>query len=128
LWTGGVSRSKLLARLDDMLDTCRQLSGRDSPDIDICETNSPRPRYRAEWFTLLAQWMSDHGGGYLETFWNPNGPLSGPWLPDDARTIEALRTIAANLAGRRSPSHRRSRGTRVREAGGPGRPGGGQSH
>jgi hypothetical protein len=98
-WTGGISKSKLFARLDDMLDTCRQLSGSDSPEIAICETNSPRPRYRAEWFTLLAEWMSANGGGYLETFWNPSGPLSGPWLPDDTETIDALRAIAANLSG-----------------------------
>ncbi|HET7016252.1 MAG TPA: hypothetical protein VFI65_20185 [Streptosporangiaceae bacterium] len=95
LWTGGISKSKLFTRLDDMLDTCRQLSASDSPEIAICETNSPRPRYRAQWFTLLAEWMSANGGGYLETFWNPNGPLSGPWLPDDSRTIDALRAIAA---------------------------------
>ncbi len=94
---GGISKSKLFARMDDMLETCRQLSGRDAPEIAVCETNSPRPQHRAEWFTLLAEWMASNGGGCLETFWNPSGPLSGPWLPDDAKTIEALRAIAANL-------------------------------
>lgn len=104
-WNSGISRAKLFARLDNMLGTCRQLSGRDAPDIDICETNSPRPRFRADWFTLLSEWMTAHGGGYLETFWNPTGPLSGPWLPDDAKTIEALRAIAATLwAGARPAS------------------------
>ncbi len=97
-WNGGISKTKLFARLDNMLDTCRSLAGRESPEIDICETNSPRPAHRADWFTLLAEWMSGNGGGYLETFWNPSGPLSGPWLPDDARTISALRSIAATLA------------------------------
>ncbi|HUD38812.1 MAG TPA: hypothetical protein VMR14_18070 [Streptosporangiaceae bacterium] len=96
-WNGGISKAKLFARLDDMLDTCRELSGHDSPEIDICETNSPRPQYRAAWFALLAEWMSANGGRYMETFWNPSGPLSGPWLPDDERTIDALRSIAATL-------------------------------
>jgi hypothetical protein len=96
-WNGGISKAKLFARLDDMLNTCRELSGQDAPEIDICETNSPRPPYRAVWFTLLAEWMSANGGRYMETFWNPSGPLSGPWLPDDEKTIDALRSIAAML-------------------------------
>ncbi len=99
-WWGGISKARLFARLDDMLSTCRQLSGTDSPGIDICETNSPRPRYRADWFALLAEWMSANGGGCIETFWNPTGPLSGQWLPDDDKTIAALRSIAATLCPR----------------------------
>jgi hypothetical protein len=91
---GGLSRRKLFARLDDMRATCRELSGRDAPEIDICETNSPRPGHRAEWFTLLAQWLQVSGGERLQTFWNPSGSLSGPWLPDDQPTIGALREIA----------------------------------
>lgn len=91
--TGRISRTKLFARLDDMLNTCRELSGNNSPEIDICETNSPRPQHRAEWFTLLAEWLSSNGGRCLQTFWNPTGPLSGRWLPGDLRTIQALRSI-----------------------------------
>jgi len=94
-WNGGISKTKLFARLDDMLRTCRELSGSDNPEIDICETNSPRPSYRADWFELLAEWMSANGGHSIETFWNPSGPLSGPWLPEDEKTIGALRSIAA---------------------------------
>jgi hypothetical protein len=94
-WYGGISKAKLFARLDNMFDTCRELSGRDSPEIDICETNSPRPQFRAKWFELLAEWMSANGGHSLETFWNPSGALSGPWLPGDEKTISALRSIAA---------------------------------
>ncbi|MGI9007803.1 MAG: hypothetical protein ACR2FU_16660 [Streptosporangiaceae bacterium] len=93
-WAGGVSKARLFERLDDMLGTCRELSGRDAPEIDICETNSPRPEHRAEWFTLLAEWMSANGAERLQTFWNPSGSLSGPWRPDDQKTIDALRAIA----------------------------------
>jgi hypothetical protein len=97
-WGGGLNKSKLFARLDDMLETCRDLTGRDSPDIDICETNSPRQRHRAEWFEMIAEWLNGHGGGRLQGFWNPTGPLSGPWLPDDTKTIGALQSIASNYA------------------------------
>ncbi len=92
---GKLSRDKLFARLDDMLRTCRELSGRDNPQIDICETNSPRQGHRAEWYTLLAEWLTANGGERLLTFWNPTGSLSGPWLADDQAAISALREIAA---------------------------------
>jgi hypothetical protein len=91
---GGISRARLFARLDDMLGTCRELTGRDAPQIDICETNCPRRAYRADWFALLAEWLAGRGGGRLQTFWNPSGPASGPWLPHDGQTIRALRSIA----------------------------------
>jgi hypothetical protein len=92
-WTGGISRGKLFARLDDMLETCRGLTGRDAPEIDICETNSPRVAHRADWFALLSEWLAGNGGERLLTFWNPSGSLSGPWLPDDQKTISRLRAI-----------------------------------
>ena len=97
-WGGWLSKPKLFARLGDMLETCRELTGQESPDVDICETNSPRPRHRPEWFALLAEWLDGNGGGRLQGFWNPSGALSGPWLPDDSRTIGALRSIAGGYA------------------------------
>ncbi len=33
-----------------MLQTCRELTSSESPEIDICETRSPRPKHRADWF------------------------------------------------------------------------------
>jgi len=97
-WTGGLSKSRLFARLDDMRDTCRQLTGRDAPEIDICETNSPRIRHRPEWFALLADWLAGNGGERLLTFWNPSGPLSGPWLPDDEKTVDSLRSASVTYS------------------------------
>ncbi len=91
---GGINKARLFARLDDMRRTCQELSGQDSPQIDICETNCPRPRYRADWFSMLAEWMAANGGERILLFWNPNGPLSGPWLDNDGKTIDALRTIS----------------------------------
>ena len=81
-----------------MRDTCRELTGRDAPEIDICETNSPRIKHRAEWFELLFEWMAENGGERIQTFFNPTGPLSGPWLPDDETTIDALRSLTARYA------------------------------
>lgn len=95
-WNDGISRTKLFTRLDDMLDTCRELTGLDAPEIDICETNSPRPGCRADWFALLAQWLDSNGGHRLQTYWNPTGPLSGPWLPDDLDTIRMLQSISVS--------------------------------
>jgi hypothetical protein len=92
--TGPISQARLFARLDDMLATCRELAGSATPDIDICEANSPRPQYRGDWFALLAQWLAANGGSRLLTFWNPTGSASGPWQPDDQPTISALRSIA----------------------------------
>lgn len=95
---GGISKKKLFERLEDMRQTCRELTGRDAPEIDICETNDPRAGHRGEWFALLAEWLAGNGGGRLQTFWNPSGPLSGPWLPDDEETIGALRSLARTYA------------------------------
>jgi hypothetical protein len=97
-WTGGLSKAKLFARMDDMKNTAREMSGRDDIEIDVCETNSPRVRHRAEWFSLLAEWMHENGGERILTFFNPTGPLSGPWLPDDANTIKSLREAAEMYA------------------------------
>ena len=94
-WRGAISEKKLFARLDDMRDTCRELTGQDTPEIDICETNSPRRAYRADWFAMLAEWLSSNGGRRLQSFWNPSGSLSGPWLPDDTGTIRTLRSISS---------------------------------
>ena len=94
-WTGRISKTKLFDRLDDMLHTCRELIGQDSPEIDICETNSPRRAHRADWFAMLAEWLHSNGGRCLQTFWNPSGSLSGPWLPDDMKTIGTLRSISS---------------------------------
>ena len=113
LGDGGISKTLVFARLDDMLRTCRELTGTDAPQIDICETNSPRQAHRADWLALLAQWLTSHGGGRLQTFWNPSGSLSGPWLPDDLETISGLREIA-RTGGVAGDGRYRSLGTQNR--------------
>src|SRR5260370_41165225 len=100
---GRISKAKLFARLDDRLDPCRELAGQDSPEIDICETNSPRPAHRADWFALLAEWLDSNGGRCLQTFWNPAGPVRGPWRPDGLPALRMPGSVSARFAGCQHP-------------------------
>ena len=64
----------------------------------IAETNTMHPGQRPEWFTGAFDWLQANGGIALETFWLPTGKLSGPFLPADTKTIDALNSIAAQAA------------------------------
>jgi hypothetical protein len=67
-----------------------------SPVLAIAETNSNVPARRPYWFSAVFGWLkgyqlANEGRvlGYW-SYWNPTGPLSGPWLPADTATIAAL--------------------------------------
>jgi hypothetical protein len=64
----------------------------------IGETNTSHPANRPDWFTHAYEWLAANRGIAFLTFWLPTGPLSGPWLPGDAKTIAALNKIAAEAA------------------------------
>jgi hypothetical protein len=64
----------------------------------IAETNSNHPSHRPWWFMRSYDWLLANDGIAMMTFWNPTGPLSGRWLPDDEATISTLRQIAAEAA------------------------------
>jgi len=69
------------------------------PSLCIAETNTSTPARRPFWFSAIFGWLKAYdqtGGGApaMCTYWNPGGPLSGPWLPGDQATIEALSSIA----------------------------------
>ena len=64
----------------------------------IGETNTSHPANRPHWFTHAYEWLVANGGIAFLTFWLPTDPLSGPWLPGDAKTIAALNKIAAEAA------------------------------
>lgn len=59
-----------------------------------CETTymSDRKCYFNEIASRLAN-QTRRGPRCFLTFWNPTGPLSGPWLPGDTATINALKNI-----------------------------------
>lgn len=68
------------------------------PLLCIAETNTSTPARRPFWFSAIFGWLKayDQTGGRVPamcTYWNPGGPLSGPWLPGDEATIEALTSI-----------------------------------
>lgn len=60
----------------------------------VAETNSSIVTHRPAWFRGVFDWLFYHNGLAMLTFWNPTGPLSGPWVQDDA-TIYALNRIIA---------------------------------
>lgn len=76
-----------------------QKAGRSGHTV-IAETNTMSPSHispepRPAWFAGAYNWLRANGGYSLETFWNPTGPLSGPFLPTDTATIATLNQIAA---------------------------------
>jgi hypothetical protein len=64
----------------------------------IAETNSSVKAHRPAWFRESFEWLKDHNGISLTTFWNPTGPLSGPWIDDDWPTIYSLKGISRDAA------------------------------
>lgn len=62
-------------------------------DRIVAETNSSAVYHRPAWFREIYDWLFRRGGTAMLTFWNPTGPLSGPWV-DDPATIYALRGIS----------------------------------
>jgi hypothetical protein len=58
----------------------------------VAETNSSKVAHRPAWFREIYGWLAARGGIAMLTFWNPSGPLSGPW-DGDAATTYALNRI-----------------------------------
>jgi hypothetical protein len=95
---GSLCLTKLYGRLDEFLAMARERSGQRWPVLTVPETNSSVQARRPEWFTAVTDWVRGHNGRHVCTFWNPTGPLSGDWVPGDTATIDALITLAADLA------------------------------
>jgi hypothetical protein len=69
------------------------------PKLMIPECNTPVKAERPDWFKSVCQRMHTYGAhsiGVL-TFWNPKGPLSGPWDPTDKKTIAAMNDITEHI-------------------------------
>src|SRR5215831_9052796 len=58
----------------------------------VAETNSSAVPHRPAWFREIYDWLAARDGIAMLTFWNPSGPLSGPW-DGDAATRYALNRI-----------------------------------
>jgi hypothetical protein len=95
---GSIRAGAVLDRMNKFRLLAQVRSGVERPRIVLAETNTPHVEHRAEWFDLLGWWMRRHGGVRMLTFWKDDGPLSGPWLPDDAGVIGALAELAGGTA------------------------------
>jgi hypothetical protein len=92
---GSIRVGAVLKRMEDFAALARQRSiGISQPLIVLAETNTPHVEHRAEWFDLVGSQLARLGGVRLLTFWRDDGPLSGPWLPDDTGVIGALAELA----------------------------------
>jgi hypothetical protein len=100
---GTFSHAKIIARLNSNLQAWREASGKRSPAIRICESNSPIDSHRSRFFTTIAQWLARHNGDRMLTYWNPNGSAarggdSGAW-PPSAAVVRRLRSLSKEYDG-----------------------------
>lgn len=89
----GIDPDSVASQLGELRQAARQLTGKKFPQIDVCESNARDAWMRPPWFRIVADWLAQNGGRRLLTHWADDGPMSGPWLPHDAPTINALRGI-----------------------------------
>lgn len=76
------------------------------PCLAVSETNSNQEPRRPWWFASVYAWLALYGQAVgwehvlgFWSYWHQGGPLSGPWDPQDAATIEVLFNIAMDCAG-----------------------------
>lgn len=75
-----------------------------NPMIAVTECNSHDSSRRPYAFATMYGWLRRHcwEPGFAErntamlTYWNPGGGLSGPWLPNDTATVQALQAIVTD--------------------------------
>mgnify|MGYP001251469630 CR=1 FL=1 len=84
----------LYPRLAQWRTMIQQFTKTASPVLNICETNSSRLEYRAQWFTAVARWMSRNGGQRMLTYWSKAHGDAGPWRPHDRAVIKSLARAA----------------------------------
>ena len=89
-----------LARLEQFITQAKPKDTKAHyPRLVIPECNTPGKAERPEWFKRVCERMHVYGShsiGVL-TYWNPTGPLSGPWDPMDRNTIAAMNDIVNHI-------------------------------
>jgi hypothetical protein len=89
-----------LARLEQFITQAKPKDTKAHyPKLMLPECNTPNKAMRPEWFKSVCERMHVYGShsiGVLE-FWNPKGPLSGPWDPKDKKTIAAMNDIVNHI-------------------------------
>jgi len=94
---GNEGIEKGVARLDQFIELAKPKDTKTPgyPRIVLPECNIHQEALRPDWFEAVCERMHAYGShsiGVL-TFWNPTGPLSGPWEPKDKKTIAAFNDI-----------------------------------
>lgn len=82
-------------RLDFWKATVQAITGNPAPELMLCETNSHDPAMRPQWLAAVGEWLAANGGTRMLTFFHPDGPLSGPWLPGDTAVTATLAALAS---------------------------------
>jgi hypothetical protein len=89
-----------LLRLDEFIKQAKLKDTKEHyPKLMLPECNTPNRGMRPRWFKSVCERMHVYGShsiGVL-TFWNPTGPLSGPWRPTDRATIAAMNDITTHI-------------------------------
>jgi hypothetical protein len=95
LYDGGSAETNLPKAMSVFAASVTSLNNGSLPRIAITETNSKTQPRRPYWFSALSGWLHGYGGQSLAllTYWNPTGPMSGPWVPGDTATITALQNV-----------------------------------
>jgi hypothetical protein len=83
------------------------------PRIAVAESNCGKDKDRAEWFAMLTDYLGNHGGGEIITYWQEPGRLrqgsgTGPWPPSKA-VIGRLRYLSELYGGHHSSEHQVAR-------------------
>jgi hypothetical protein len=93
---GNEGIAKGMARLEQFITLAKPKDTKTGyPKLMLPECNTPFKAQRPDWFKSVCERMHTYGShsiGVL-TFWNPTGPLSGPWDPKDKKTIAAMNDI-----------------------------------
>jgi hypothetical protein len=94
---GNEGIDKGLARLEQFITLAKPKDTKTPgyPRLVLPECNTPKKSQRPDWLKSVCKRMHTYGAhsiGVL-TFWNPHGPLSGPWDPKDTATIAAMNNI-----------------------------------
>lgn len=93
---GNEGITKGLARLEQFITLAKPKDTKTGyPKLMIPECNTRDQAQRPDWFESVGRRMHRYGShsiGVL-TFWNPKGPLSGPWKPEDRKTIADMNDV-----------------------------------
>lgn len=103
------SPGSLMDKLDQWSANTAKQVGVTTPTLAIAETNTNVPAERPAWFKAVFAWLKSYEsrGGSVRcmcSYWNPGGPLSGPWLPDDTAVTSALQAICKLAHNEKDPS------------------------